>query len=217
MTEPAGETAVGEADGEGYDGRKGGSPLSHPQVRPVSLRLGHAAALTTIQVVIHYRVAASLPAQRGRKIKFILQQSGGGLFRGQRTFRHRLEYLYYTTVKGWMFALLSALWVDEQPIFRRHVGLLRFTATATTQNRRQRATCRSVLFRTFSFALKEKVHPLRWRARNAVCRKKSASLSRTARKTGAKKRNRSKNRRISSQIVFFNNNVLTNIKKPIII
>ena len=32
---------------------------------PVSLRLGHATALTTHRVVIHYRVAASLPP-RGR-------------------------------------------------------------------------------------------------------------------------------------------------------
>ena len=48
----------------------GRSPL--PRTRRcgyVSLRLGHAAALTTIQVVIHYRVAASLPAERGRKNK----------------------------------------------------------------------------------------------------------------------------------------------------
>ena len=31
---------------------------------PVSLRLGHATALTAIQAVIHYRVAASLPLTR---------------------------------------------------------------------------------------------------------------------------------------------------------
>jgi len=33
-----------------------------------SLRLGHAAALTTIQVVIHYRVAASLPGAAGVQV-----------------------------------------------------------------------------------------------------------------------------------------------------
>ena len=42
--------------------------------RHVSLRLGHAAALTTIQVVIHYRVAASLPLNGERK------KAAGGRF-----------------------------------------------------------------------------------------------------------------------------------------
>ena len=32
---------------------------------PVSLRLGHATALTVPRTVIHYRVAASLPAGEG--------------------------------------------------------------------------------------------------------------------------------------------------------
>ena len=37
------------------------STSSVTAVTPVSLRLGHAAALTAPRAVIHYRVAASLP------------------------------------------------------------------------------------------------------------------------------------------------------------
>ncbi|MBO4354269.1 MAG: hypothetical protein J5860_04940, partial [Clostridia bacterium] len=43
--------------------------------KKVSLRLGHAAALTTIQVVIHYRVAASLQ----KKALAVLHCVGSGV------------------------------------------------------------------------------------------------------------------------------------------
>ena len=40
---------------------------SGPHPAPVSLRLGHAAGLTVPRTVIQYRVAASLPVNRGGK------------------------------------------------------------------------------------------------------------------------------------------------------
>ena len=44
----------------------------HRKRSPVSLRLGHARALTTVQVVIHSPRAASLPPGRGLVLPFFL-------------------------------------------------------------------------------------------------------------------------------------------------
>ncbi|MBO4353375.1 MAG: hypothetical protein J5860_00375, partial [Clostridia bacterium] len=58
---------------------------------------------------------------------------------------------------GCMFALLSVLRLDEQIPFGDMSACCGLPQLQRHRSRRT-ATCRSVLFRTFSFALKEKVH-----------------------------------------------------------
>ena len=91
---------------------------------------------------------------------------GRAFFRGQRTFRHRLKYLYYTAVKGCMFALLSVLRLYQYLRFGDMSNrMCLHTGSDTGADAEQ--LDKGLLLRFFSFVRKKRACPSRRSAKES--------------------------------------------------